>query len=305
MNRFVIFCAGFLLISIPWCSKKINYEKPIELRAVGLNCIGNNVISNQRSIAEVMHFLGENHFNGVFPLVQVSLFDSIDGTKKTDALRNDVFNKLILEAHRQELKILPIIDYQIFKNEEKWTEEDSLKYYNWLVRDSLGNILEYHNNNFINVFNPDVRKSIIKWFNYLLNEYDFDGIVGGEHLFLQPADGVYSDYIQKQFLYGQYGEQLSKEYNDTDWHRWYREEMNRNIRTIYKEVKKNNPDELIYWIVNAVDKSNDNVVQDWPNWLNGGYADLIIPIIDQKGIAAYNRTLDAIQPDSISLFRNK
>ena len=39
-------------------------------------------------------------------------------------------------------------------------------------------------------------------------------------------------------------------------------------------------------------------------WVNGGYADIVFPLIDQSEITQYEIVLNSQQPDSISLFRN-
>ncbi|MBU1064199.1 family 10 glycosylhydrolase, partial [bacterium] len=65
----------------------MDYKKPVELRGVWLTNVDSNVLDSQRSIAEAMHFLGEHHFNVVYPVVwsdaktvyQSEIMDSLFG----------------------------------------------------------------------------------------------------------------------------------------------------------------------------------------------------------------------------------
>ncbi|MGC9364457.1 MAG: family 10 glycosylhydrolase, partial [Fidelibacterota bacterium] len=165
--------------------------------------------------------------------------------------------------------------------------------------------LESNDLRWLNLFHPEVRQSIVDFFGYLISEYEVDGIMGGGHLFSQPLQGVYSDSIRRYFFQQEYGELLAEQYGESDWQRWYREETNRNIRKIYKELKNKYPAALIYWLADASRESTTGIVQDWTNWLNGGYADLVIPVINAADIKSYERVLSSLHPDSIALFRNK
>jgi len=44
-----------------------------------------------------------------------------------------------------------------------------------------------------------------------------------------------------------------------------------------------------------------NLMQDWPAWIKGGYADWVIPQLYRYDLAAYRRALDQLHPDSLSL----
>lgn len=98
-------------------AKKTDYQRPVELRGVYLNMGDKNIFATPRSVAEAMHFLGEHHFNAVFPLFQIDdgmihkteFMDGFIG-KPADsiAVNRNPLAELIYEAHRQGLKVIPL-----------------------------------------------------------------------------------------------------------------------------------------------------------------------------------------------------
>lgn len=314
MKRLLLFGTGLLLTLFSCDSKPVNYQRPVELRGVCIDVSHSNIYATPRTVAEAMHFLGMNHFNVVFPLIRMDarmieqrrinagLTGSIHNQISTG---RDVFKELVHEAHRQELRIIPLIEYGIPDSLSKWTREDSLRYRDWFMTDSTGMLLEYKGHKWLNLFHPRVRQALVNLFAYFVEEYQTDGVMGGSRLFSQPLQGICSDSVKKYFFEQEYGELLAEQYGEPDWQRWYREESNRNIRRIYKEFKSKCPTALNYWLTDVAGKSNAEIVHDWANWLNGGYADLVIPVIEAPEIESYERTLSSLHPDSIALFRNQ
>lgn len=310
----LLFSTGLLLLLFACGSKQVDYRRPVELRGVCIDGYRSGIYETPRTVAEAMHFLGINHFNTVFPLIRVDVRmieqcrltpGLTGGTPDSIVTSRDVFKELVHEAHRQELRIIPLVEYGSPDSLVHWTDADSLTVRQWFITDSTGKLLESNGVRWLNLFHPEVRQAIVDFFGYLISEYKVDGVMGGGHLFSQPLQGVYSDSIRTYFFQQEYGDLLAEQYGESDWQRWYREETNRNIRKIYKELKKKYPAVLIYWLADASGKSTTEIVQDWPNWLNGGYADLVIPLIHAADIKSYERVLSSLHPDSIALFRNK
>ncbi|MDO9547493.1 MAG: family 10 glycosylhydrolase, partial [Candidatus Marinimicrobia bacterium] len=128
MKKIIILGFSLTLLICNCNSKKSNYEKPVELRGVYLNAFESNIFNSQRSIAEAMHFLGEHHFNAIFPeirldanmIYQCEIMDGLFGNT-IDSLNSDrdPLAELIYEAHRQGLKVIPRIEYGPISNSQK------------------------------------------------------------------------------------------------------------------------------------------------------------------------------------------
>ena len=59
---------------------------------------------------------------------------------------------------------------------------------------------------------------------------------------------------------------------------------------------------MVTWAPSIYPWSKEQYLQDWPAWLNGGYADLIIPQLYRYNIGAYEKILKELStqvPDAL------
>ena len=314
MHKKQIIIGFSLMLLVCGCdSKKPNYERPVEVRAVYLNTFNSNIFDSQRSIAEVMHFLGEHHFNAVFPAIRFDVkilykFETGGGflDKLIDSLYadRDPIAELVYEAHRQGLKVIPWIEYGSCSADEKSGGDVSDKYSHWFVKDTIDNVVNAAGFEWLNLCHPEVQDLIINLYKELINKYKIDGINGGTRLFSQPIQGGYSEYTRRLYADEHDTTAPPDDSRENEWQSWRNDKINRFVRRIYKEVKTIKPNIRVCWSANIYDETNSEILQDWPMWINGGYADIVFPLINQSEITQYEIVLYSQQPDSISLFRN-
>jgi len=72
-------------------------------------------------------------------------------------------------------------------------------------------------------------------------------------------------------------------------------------QTLYQKVKAIKPNLIVSWAPSIYPWAYDEYLQDWPSWLNGGYADLVIPQCYRYELAAYQSTLDEMIPDFLRI----
>jgi len=313
LKKQIIIGFSLILLLCSCHSKKPNYERPVEVRAVYLNTSNDNIFNSQRSIAEAMHFLGEHHFNAVFPAIRfdVKIMDQYETEagfleKLIDSIYadRDPIAELIYEAHRQGLKVIPWIEYESCSTDEKRGGAVSDKYSHWLVKDTVGNVVKEAGFEWLNLYHPEVQDLIIRLYKDLINKYNVDGINGGTRLFSQPIQGGYSEYTKQLYADEHDSTMPPFDFYENEWQSWRSDKINRFVRKIYKEVKAIKPTIRVCWSTNICDENNSEILQDWPMWVNGGYADIVFPLINQSEITQYEMVLNSQQPDSISLFRN-
>jgi uncharacterized lipoprotein YddW (UPF0748 family) len=58
---------------------------------------------------------------------------------------------------------------------------------------------------------------------------------------------------------------------------------------LYSSIKNLKPAYIVSWAPSIYPWSKEQYLQDWPSWLNGGYADEILPQLYRYDIKAYEK----------------
>ena len=314
MKRYLVVALGMILMIAHCSTKKMDYKKPVELRGVWLTNVDSNVLDSQRSIAEAMHFLGEHHFNVVYPVVwsdaktvyQSEIMDSLFGLPIDPRFAGrDPLAELIYEAHRQGLKVIPWFEYGFCSSYQKGGGRILEKFPHWAAKDSAGNLLKKNCFEWMNAYHPEVQEFILSLVTEVVTKYNVDGVQGDDRLPAQPIEGGYSDYTKQLYAADHDGEMPPNNYRDSEWQRWRGDKLTQFAKRLYKKIKTIKPAILVTWSPSIFKWSYDEYLQDWPRWVNGGYADVVHPQVFRYEIEFYEQALRSQDADSISLFRNK
>ncbi len=304
----------FVLLSAGCSSRNMNYSRPVELRGVWLTNVDSQVLDSQRSIAEAMNFLGKHNFNVVYPVVwndaktiyQSEVMDSLFGIPIDPRFAGrDPLSELIQEAHRQGLKVIPWFEYGFSSSYDKGGGMILEKYPQWAAKDSAGNLLKKNNFEWMNAYHPDVQNFILSLVTEVVEKYDIDGVQGDDRLPAQPIEGGYSDYTKQLYAKDHDGALPPQDFRDIEWQRWRGDQLNRFAKKLYQKVKSIKPNVLVTWSPSIYRWSFDQYLQDWPTWLNSGFADFVHPQVYRYELSQYQQALRSQSPDSISLFQNK
>ncbi len=314
MKRYIAIVLGTMLLIVCCSTKKMDYKKPVELRGVWLTNVDSDVLNSQRSIAEAMHFLAEHHFNVVYPVVwndaktvyQSELMDSLFGLPIDPRFAGrDPLAEIIYEAHRQGLKIIPWFESGFSTSYQKGGKTILEKFPHWAAKDTAGNLLKKNGFEWINAYHPEVQNFILSLVTEVVTKYDIDGVQGDNRLPAQPIEGGYSDYTKHLYAADFNGEMPPDNYRNSEWQRWRGDKLNQFAKRLYKTTKAIKPNILVTWSPGIFKWSFDEYLQDWPKWINGGYADIVHPQVFRHEIEFYEQVLRSQHPDSISVFRNK
>jgi uncharacterized lipoprotein YddW (UPF0748 family) len=117
-----------------------------------------------------------------------------------------------------------------------------------------------------------------------------------------PAEGGYDAYTRHAYQKAFQGAALPDNPKDKGFLRWRADHLSTYAAKIYQTVKKVKPDCIVSWAPSIYPWSLEEYLQDWPTWLKGGYADLVIPQLYRYNIEAYTTILKQLRsqvPDSL------
>lgn len=285
-------------------------SQPIELRGVWLTNVDSQVLDSREGIREAMQFLADHHFNVVFPVVwnaartiYVSqVMDSVFGIPIDERFAGrDPLAEVIEEAHQRNIAVIPWFEYGFAAAHQKKPRTIFKLKPHWAARDHRGKLLTKNGFQWMNPFHPEVQEFILKLVKEVVTKYDVDGIQGDDRLPALPIEGDYSRYTDSLYRAEHNGQRPPKNFRDPDWQRWRADKLNAFGRRLYHEVKALKPDLIVSWAPSIYPWSYDEYLQDWPSWLNGGYADLVIPQCYRYELPAYQSTLDELIPDFLKI----
>ncbi|MDZ7402254.1 MAG: family 10 glycosylhydrolase [candidate division KSB1 bacterium] len=285
-------------------------SQPTELRGVWLTNVDSQVLDSREGIREAMQFLADHNFNVVFPVVwnaartiyASQVMDSIFGIRIDERFAGrDPLAEVIEEAHQRNIAVIPWFEYGFAAAHQKKPRTIFKLKPHWAARDNRGKILTKNGFQWMNPFHPEVQEFMLKLVKEVVTKYDVDGIQGDDRLPALPIEGDYSRYTDSLYRAEHDGQRPPKNFRDPDWQRWRADKLNAFGRRLYHEVKALKPGLIVSWAPSIYPWSYDEYLQDWPSWLSGGYADLVIPQCYRYELPAYRSTLDEIIPNFLKI----
>ncbi|MDZ7797066.1 MAG: family 10 glycosylhydrolase [Candidatus Marinimicrobia bacterium] len=145
----------------------------------------------------------------------------------------------------------------------------------------------------MNAYHPEVQDFLTALILEVVKGYDIDGIQGDDRLPAQPVHGGYSEYTANLYRTEHGGKFPPADARDPEWMRWRADKLNAFAERVYEEVKAADPSVLVTWAPSVYPWCYDEYLQDWPSWIEGGYADAVIPQVYRYDINAYEKTLNS------------
>ncbi len=304
----LVFCVLVFSLFLNQCNSQ--NENPKEMRAVWLTNVDSKVLDSRDAIREAMQFLKDHHFNVVFPVVwndaktmyRSQIMDSLFNIPIDPRFAGrDPLAEVIEEAHQRNIKVIPWFEYGFassYKNNGGHLIE---KNPHWAAKDNQGKLLTKNEFEWMNGYHPEVQAFILGLVKEVAANYDVDGVQGDDRLPAQPIEGGYSEYTVSLYKKEHNGEAPPENYRDPVWQRWRGNKLNVFAKRLYQEVKAIKPDIIVSWAPSIYPWCYDEYLQDWPNWIRGGYADVVIPQVYRYDFEAYKKALKSQHPDSVGV----
>jgi uncharacterized lipoprotein YddW (UPF0748 family) len=242
-------------------------------------------------------------WNGGYTLYPSAVQQQYIGIRQhPDFAGRDPLREIIEEGHRANLKIHAWFEFG-FSYAYKDTASLWLKRYpTWCGRNTKGELLQKNGFYWWNALDPGPQQLLQSLILEVVKNYNIDGIQGDDRLPAMPAEGGYDSYTRTLYQNEFSGASVPDNPKDKVFLKWKAEKLSNYAAQIYKAVKKEKPSCVVSWAPSIYPWSLEEYLQDWPTWLKGGYADLIIPQLYRYNIDAYTTILKQLRgqvPDSL------
>ena len=281
-----------------------------ELRGVWITNVASDVLDSRESIAEAMQFLADHNFNVVFPVVWNSAatlypsetMEGLIGRRIDPNFRGrDPLQEIIEEARPHGIAVIPWFEYGFASSYNAGGGPILTVKPEWAARDRDGKLLKKNGFEWMNPYHPEVQDLLLSLIREVVDGYDVDGIQGDDRLPANPVEGGYSEYTVELYKQENDGASPPQDFSDPAWIQWRADKLNAFGKRVYDEVKASDPALQVSWSPSVFPWSKQQYLQDWPTWVEGGYADLVHPQVYRYTVDAYRATLGQLTPDALGL----
>lgn len=217
----------------------------------------------------------------------------------------DPIKEIIEQGHKAGLKIIGWFEFGFSYS---YKDSNSLwlkKYPDWAGKDVYGKLLQKNGFYWWNSLHSEVQTFMNEMILEFVKNYKADGIQGDDRLPAMPAEGGYDNYTKALYAKEHAGAQPPANSRDDAWTQWKANKLNEYGRQLYTAIKKQNPRAIVSWAPSIYPWSKEQYLQDWPAWLNGGYADEILPQVYRYDIKSYENTLKQLSEQLTLEQKNK
>ena len=286
-----------------------------ELRGVWLTNVDSDVLDSRENIEAAMAFLAEHNVNVVFPVVwndaattyPSAVMDLFLGRRIDPAYEGrDALREVVAAAHEHGIAVVPWFEFGFASSYGTEGAGPILqKYPRWAARDTSGALVTKNGFDWMNAYRPAVRDLLLSLIMEVVRNYDVDGIQGDDRLPASPVEGGYSEYTKDLYRREHSGEEPPADPQDADWKQWRADRVSDFGRRVYDAVKAVDSSLVVSWAPSPYPFGYDEYLQDWPAWVNRGFADLIHPQVYRREIEAYEDFLATQRAEAAGWERSK
>jgi uncharacterized lipoprotein YddW (UPF0748 family) len=203
----------------------------------------------------------------------------------------DPIQEIIEQGHKAGLRVIGWFEYGFAYDYNDTVSLWHQKYPHWAGRDKSGSLLQKNKFFWWNSLHPEVQQFMTELVLEFVRKYKADGIQGDDRLPAMPSEGGYDLYTKSLYAKENKGAAPPDDSKDSAWLQWRANKLNAYIKKLYAQVKAIKPKAIVSWAPSIYPWSKEQYLQDWPAWLNGGYADEILPQCYRYDIKAYEKVL--------------
>lgn len=206
----------------------------------------------------------------------------------------DMLKELIDEAHKENIKVHAWFEFGFSSSYKESDGGHILRSKpHWKAIDNKGNLATKNNFQWMNAFHPEVQSFLLSLIVEVIDKYDVDGIQGDDRLPANPSLAGYDDYTTNLYKQENDNKLPPKDYKNDKWLDWRAKKLNLFMKKIHDTVRDIKPSITITMAPSIYPWSKSEYLQDWPNWVENGWVDFVIPQVYRYDIMAYTNTLDA------------
>lgn len=292
---FTLLCFGFVYLVQAQHDSASNY-----IRGTWITNVASNALRSKENVIEAVTKCKQNGLNHIFVVVWnngVTMYPSqvvkqYIGVEQAPIYKGfDPIACMVEEGHKQGLKVHAWFEFGFSYSYKDSTNIWAKKYPYWVGRKANGQALNKNGFFWWNALHPEPQEFIEKLMVEVATKYNIDGVQGDDRLPAMPAEGGYDEFTKKLYAKEHSNSQPPANAKDSLFINWKASKLNAYGKRIYKSIKKANPNCWVTWAPSIYPWSKQEYLQDWPTWLNEGYADFILPQLYRYKIEAYEKIL--------------
>lgn len=300
-----IFTLLFSFIVFSSCAQ--TKEEPV--RGTWITNVASEALRSEKNIKEAVTLCKQKGLNNIYVVVWnggVTMYpskvvESYIGIKQHPIYNGfDPIKTIIEEGHKQGIKVHAWFEFGFSYAYKDTTRVWSQKYPHWAGRNSKGELLNKNGFYWWSAMHPQVQQFMKELVLEVVTNYNVDGVQGDDRLPAMPAEGGY-DSATLALYKQQTGKEAPADYKEPAWLQWKADQLSAFGKALYTNVKARKPGCIVSWAPSIYPWSKENYLQDWPAWLNGGYADYVMPQLYRYNINAYEKVLkelnDQVTPE--------
>ncbi len=278
-------------------------ESVTAIRGVWLTNVDSKVLNSTKNIEDAVALCSETGINAIFVVTwnkamttyPSAIMKRLTGVAiDTQFIGRDPLRELIDAAHAKHIKVIAWFEFGFAASyQENGGMLIRLKP-EWASRTAEGSLVSKSGFEWMNGFHPGVQDFMISLVMEVVTKYPVDGIQGDDRLPAMPSESGYDSVTVGFYRADHNGHNPPADCRDTAWVQWRADLLNVFMKRLYRTVKAFNRDILVTMAPSIYPWSKEEYLQDWPAWINGGYADLVIPQVYRYDMAPYCSELHAI-----------
>jgi uncharacterized lipoprotein YddW (UPF0748 family) len=274
------------------------------IRGTWITNVASNALLNKQNVVQAVKnckTAGLNHIfvvvwnNGVtmYPSKVLEKYIGIKQDKKYKGF--DPIKCIVEEGHKQGIKVHAWFEFGFsYSYNDTSNSIWYKKYPHWAGRKSDGSLLQKNKFYWWSSLHPEVQAFMKELILEVVVNYKVDGIQGDDRLPAMPSEGGYDEYTKKIYNL-EFGQLVPDNPKDSAFMQWKAGKLSEFGKELYTIVKQTRKTCLVTWAPSIYPWSKEEYLQDWPNWLKGGYADYIMPQLYRYNIKAYEKILKELK----------
>lgn len=299
MKKILLPLTAFLFF---WVAVQAQQKQEI-IKGTWITNVASDILKSKKNIIKGIKLCKKNGINNVYVVVWnngVTMYPSkvmedYIGVKQSPAFVNrDPLKEIIQEGHKAGIKVHAWFEFGF---SYAYNDSNSVwltKYPGWAGKNNQGNLLQKNKFYWWSGINPDVQGFMKKLISEVVSNYDVDGIQGDDRLPAMPGEGGYDAYTLQLYASEHKGAVPPQNHKDSMWMQWKADQLSAFGKSVYQMVKALKQDCVVSWAPSIYPWCKEQYLQDWPKWLNEGYADYIVPQLYRYNLNDYKNILEEL-----------
>ncbi len=290
-------------------------NKPLEIKGTWITNVASDAMLTPENVRKTVINCKNNGLTDIFVVVWnggVTMYPSkvlkqYIGKEQSAVFKGfDPLKAFVEEGHKLGLRVHAWFEFgasYAYKDSSAngWLE----KYPSWVGKNSNGALLKKNGFFWWNAINPDVQSFLQQMILEVVKNYEVDGIQGDDRLPAMPAEGGYDTYTAQLYNKEFSKQPMPQNPKEPAFLQWKADKVSNFGKELYQAVKKIRLNCIVSWAPSIYPWSKEQYLQDWPKWLNEGYADYIIPQLYRYKIGDYERVLKELSSQVSSTLKHK